>query len=90
MQNLVKQWAPFSKKSGSVHSVCITSPIDKSDEVRVVGRKDSKTKILRLRMAEEDLGKVIDKQGEKAHSIRTILNATATKLKQTGVLEIIG
>ena len=90
MQNLVKQWAPFSKKSGSVHSVCITSPIDKSDEVRVVGRKDSKTKILRLRMAEEDLGKVIDKQGIKAHSIRTILNATATKLKQTGVLEIIG
>ena len=73
-----------------MHSVCITSPIDTSDEVRVVGRKDSKTKILRLRMAEEDLGKVIDKQGGKAHSIRTILNATATKLKQTGVLEIIG
>gem|GEM_PF-3549548 len=90
MQNLVKQWAPFSKKSGSVHSLCITSPIDKSDEVKVVERKDSKTKILRLRVAEEDLGKVIDKQGEKAHSIRTILNATATKLKQTGVLEIIG
>ena len=41
-------------------------------------------------MAEEDFGKVIDKQGEKAHSICTILNATATKLKQTGVLEIIG
>ena len=73
-----------------MHSVCITSPIDKSDEVKVVGRKDSKTKILRLRVAEEDLGKVIDKQGEKAHSICTILNATATKLKQTGVLEIIG
>ena len=90
MQNLVKQWAPFSKKSGSVHSVCITSPIDKSDEVKVVERKDSKTKILRLRVAEEYLGKVIDKQEIKAYSIRTILNATATKLKQTGVLEIIG
>lgn len=90
MQNLVKQWAPFSKKSGSVHSLCITLPIDKSDEVKVVERKDSKTKVLRLRVAEEDLGKVIDKQRKKAHSIRTILNATATKLKQTGVLEIIG
>ena len=90
MQNLVKQWAPFSKKSGSVHSLCITSPIDKSDEVKVVERKDSKTKVLRLRVAEEDLGKVIDKQREKAHSICTILNATATKLKQTGVLKIIG
>ena len=90
MQNLVKQWAPFSKKSGSVHSLYITLPIDKSDEVKVVERKDSKTKVLRLRVAEEDLGKVIDKQREKAHSICTILNATATKLKQTGVLEIIG
>ena len=66
MQNLVKQWAPFSKKSGSVHSLCITSPIDKSDEVKVVERKDSKTKVLRLRVAEEDLGKVIDKQGGKS------------------------
>ena len=90
MQNLVKQWAPFSKKSGSVHSLCLPSPLDKSDEVKVVERKDSKTKVLRLRVAEEDLGKLIDKQREKAHSIRTILNATATKLKHTGVLEIIG
>ncbi len=73
-----------------MHSLCIILPIYKSDEVKVVERKDSKTKVLRLRLAGEDLGKVIDKQGEKAHSIRTILNATATKLKQTGVLEIIG
>ena len=68
MQSLVKQWALFSKKSGSVHSVCITLPIDKSDKVKVVGRKDSKTKVLRLRVAEEDRGKVIDKQGEKPTS----------------------
>ena len=68
MQNLVKQWAPFLKKSGSVHSLCISSPIDKSDEVKVVERKDSKTKVLRLRVAEEDRGKVIDKQGEKPTS----------------------
>ena len=68
MQNLVKQWTPFLKKSGSVHSLCITSPIDKSDEVKVVERKDSKTKVLRLRVAEEDRGKVIDKQGEKPTS----------------------
>ena len=68
MQNLVKQWAPFSKKLGSVHSLWIASPIDKSDEVKVVERKGSKTKVLRLRVAEEDRGKVIDKQGEKPTS----------------------
>ena len=65
MQNLVKQWAPFLKKSGSVHSLCITSPIDKSDEVKVVERKDSKTKVLRLRVAEEDLGKVMISREKK-------------------------
>ena len=65
------------------------SLVDKSDEVEVVERRDDKTTVLRLRVAKEDLGKVIGKQGKTAHSIRTILNATATKLKQRAVLEII-
>ena len=65
------------------------SLVDKSDEVEVVERRDDKTTVLRLRVAKEDLGKVIGKQGKTAHSIRTILNATATKLKQRTVLEII-
>ena len=65
------------------------SLVDKSDEVEVVERRDDKTTVLRLRVAKEDLGKGIGKQGKTAHSIRTILNATATKLKQRAVLEII-
>ena len=65
------------------------SLVDKSDEVEVVERRDDKTTVLRRRVAKEDLGKVIGKQGKIAHSIRTILNATATKLKQRAVLEII-
>jgi predicted RNA-binding protein YlqC (UPF0109 family) len=45
--------------------------------------------VLELRVAKEDLGKVIGKQGKTAKAMRTILNAMATKLKKRAVLEII-
>jgi uncharacterized protein len=65
------------------------SLVDKPDEVDVKEVKGDKTTVLELKVAKEDLGKVIWKQGKTAHSIRTILNATATKLKQRAVLEIL-
>ena len=42
-----------------------------------------------LKVAKEDLGKVIGKQGRTARAIRTILNGASTKLKKRTVLEII-
>ena len=42
-----------------------------------------------MRVAKDDLGKVIGKQGKITHAIRTILNATVTKLNQRAVLEIL-
>ncbi len=65
------------------------SLVDKPDEVEVTELKGDKTTVLELRVAKEDLGKVIGKQGKTAHAVRTILNATATKLKQRAVLQII-
>ena len=65
------------------------SLVDRPDEVEVKEVKGDKTTVLELKVAKEDLGKVIGKQGKTAHAIRTILNATATKLKQRAVLEII-
>ncbi len=65
------------------------SLVDKPDEVEVAEVKGDKTTVLELRVAKDDLGKVIGKQGKTAHAIRTILNATATKLQQRAVLEIM-
>jgi predicted RNA-binding protein YlqC (UPF0109 family) len=65
------------------------SLVDKPDEVEVAEVRGDKTTVLELRVAKDDLGKVIGKQGKTAHAIRTILNATATKLKQRAVLEIM-
>jgi len=63
--------------------------VDRPDEVDLQEVEGEKTTVLELRVAKEDLGKVIGKQGKTAKAMRTILNATATKLKRRVVLEII-
>ena len=53
------------------------SLVDKPDEVEVAEVRGDKTTVLELRVAKDDLGKVIGKQGKTAHAIRTILNLRA-------------
>ena len=65
------------------------SLVDQPDEVEVTELKGDITTVLELRVTKDDLGKVIGKQGKTAHAIRTILNATVTKLNQRAVLEIL-
>ena len=45
--------------------------------------------MIELRVAKEDLGKVIGKQGRTARAMRTILGAASTKIKKRSVLEIL-
>ena len=63
--------------------------VDLPDQVSIQEVEGEKTTVLELRVAKEDLGKVIGKQGKTARAMRTILNATATKLNKRAVLEII-
>jgi uncharacterized protein len=63
--------------------------VDKPNEVEIKEIAGDITIIFELKVAKEDLGKVIGKQGKTAHAMRSILNATATKLKKRAVLEII-
>jgi len=65
------------------------SLVDNPDEVEVMEVEGEKTTVLELRVAQEDLGKVIGKQGKTARAMRTILNAAATKIKKRAVLEIL-
>ncbi len=70
-------------------SVMAKALVDKPDEVEIKEIEGDVTTILELKVAKNDLGKVIGKQGKTAHAMRAILNATATKLKKRAVLEII-
>jgi predicted RNA-binding protein YlqC (UPF0109 family) len=65
------------------------SLVDKPEAVAVRETQGEKTTIIELRVAQEDLGKVIGKQGRTAQSMRTILNAAGTKLGKRCVLEIL-
>ena len=63
--------------------------VDKPEEVAVAEVEGNQTSVLELRVAKEDIGRVIGKQGRTAKSIRTILNAVASRTNRKVVLEII-
>lgn len=63
--------------------------VDKPEEVQVTEVEGEQTTVIELKVAKEDLGKVIGKEGRTARSLRTILGAASTKLRKRSVLEII-
>jgi hypothetical protein len=63
--------------------------VDRPDQVEVTEVVGEQTSVIELRVAKEDLGKVIGKQGKTAKAIRTILSAASAKVHKRAVLEII-
>ena len=63
--------------------------VNHPDAVEVKESQADTTSVLELRVAKEDIGRVIGKQGRTAKSIRTILNAVASRTNRKVVLEII-
>ena len=63
--------------------------VDHPDQVSVAEVEGNQTSVLELKVAKEDLGKVIGKQGRTARAMRTILSAASAKVKKRSVLEII-
>ena len=65
------------------------SLVDNPDDVQVMEIEGEQTSVIELKVAKEDLGKVIGKQGRTARAMRTILSAASTKIRKRAVLEII-
>ncbi len=65
------------------------SLVDNPEKVQVSQLEGEQTRILELKVAPEDLGKVIGKQGRTARAIRIILGSAGMKLKRRFNLEII-
>jgi uncharacterized protein len=63
--------------------------VDNPDAVSVTEIEGNQTSVLELKVAKEDLGKVIGKQGRTARAMRTILTAASAKVKKRMVLEIL-
>jgi predicted RNA-binding protein YlqC (UPF0109 family) len=63
--------------------------VDVPDQVSVNEIAGENTTVIELKVAKEDIGKIIGKQGRTARAIRTVLNGASTKLRKRTVLEII-
>jgi len=63
--------------------------VDQPDKVQVREVVGEQTTVLELRVATEDLGKVIGKQGKTARAVRTLLAAAGMKVRTRFVLEIL-
>jgi predicted RNA-binding protein YlqC (UPF0109 family) len=63
--------------------------VDHPEAVEVSEVEGEQTSVIELKVAKDDMGKIIGKQGRTAHAIRTILSAASGKTKKRSVLEII-
>jgi len=63
--------------------------VDHPEQVEVLEVEGEQILVLELKVAKEDIGKVIGKQGRSAQAIRSILNAASGKAKKRMLLEII-
>lgn len=65
------------------------SLVNNPDVVEVDETASEDGSLLKLKVAKEDLGRIIGKQGRTAKSIRTLLNAAASRSNRRVVLEIV-
>jgi predicted RNA-binding protein YlqC (UPF0109 family) len=63
--------------------------VDNPEDVTVNEIEGEQTTVLELRVRNEDLGKVIGRQGRTARAIRTLLAAAGMKIQKRFVLEIL-
>ena len=65
------------------------SLVDRPEDVTVHEVDGEHAAVLELRVAKDDLGKVIGKQGRTARAMRTILGAASTRAQKRTILEIL-
>ncbi|MBI1996918.1 MAG: KH domain-containing protein [Deltaproteobacteria bacterium] len=63
--------------------------VNNPDAVEVKETEAENGSVYELKVAKEDLGRIIGKQGRTAKSIRTLLNAAASRTNRKVVLEIV-
>ena len=63
--------------------------VDSPEEVKVKEVKGENTSVIELKVAREDIGKIIGKRGRTAKAIRNILSSVSAKLDKRFTFEII-
>jgi predicted RNA-binding protein YlqC (UPF0109 family) len=63
--------------------------VDHPEQVTISEIEGTQSMVLEIKVAKEDIGKIIGRQGRTAQAIRTILNAVSAKAKKRTTMEII-
>jgi predicted RNA-binding protein YlqC (UPF0109 family) len=71
-----------------IHAIAVEL-VDHPEQVDVVEIPGDNNSVIELRVAKDDVGKVIGKEGRTAQSMRTILTAVSTKLGRRAHLDIV-
>lgn len=82
----------MSESSGSMKELIdyiAKSLVDNTDRVEINEVAGTQTNVIELKVAKEDVGKVIGRNGRTADAIRTILNCGAAKLNKRYILHIV-
>lgn len=64
--------------------------VDHPEQIAISEVEGKQGTVLEIKVAKEDVGKIIGKQGRTAQAIRTLLNAASAKAKKRTIIEIIG
>jgi len=67
----------------------VQAVVDNPEQVAISEVEGKQVTVLEIKVAKEDIGKIIGKQGRTAQAIRTILNAASAKAKKRTIMEII-
>ena len=68
----------------------ITSLVEDKDAVEIKEVEHGKTIVFEVKVAQDDMGKVIGRQGRLARSIRTVIKAAANKEQKKATVEFVG
>lgn len=68
----------------------VKSLVDQPGDVLLEEREEEDTVVLELKIAQDDLGKVIGKNGNTINAIRTVLQAAASSHRKRARLEVLG
>jgi len=63
--------------------------VDNPDDIQIEVIEGERSVILQLKVNQEDIGKVIGKQGRIAQALRTLVKAAATKQGKNAIVEIL-
>jgi predicted RNA-binding protein YlqC (UPF0109 family) len=80
---------PTATQMDELVSQIAQSLVDRPQDVMVNAIEGNHTTVLELRVAKEDIRKVIGRQGRTAQAMRTLIGAVSAKIKKRTVLEVV-